>query len=137
MKKYATYCGLYCGACIGRILSEQKEGDSTSLHLKNEDNDTPCSGCGSSELSDCEFVQCNKNHGTECCAFCPEFPCSLLIKFLDEWEHHKDVIDNLRRIKEIGMENWLKEQKEIWKCRSCGSRTKWYQKRCSVCNSNL
>ena len=137
MRRYAAYCGLYCGACMGMILTERAEGDQTTGHLEDVDNDSSCPGCDSPGMAECEFIQCNKEHGTESCAFCPELPCSKLILFMDEYEHHKGVLDNLKRIKEIGMENWVTEQKKYWSCHTCGSRTQWYQKVCTSCNTPL
>jgi hypothetical protein len=29
----------------------------------------------------------------------------------DEWPHHKEVLENLQRIKEVGIDQWLSEQK--------------------------
>ena len=44
----------------------------------------------------------------------------MLIKFKDdEWEHHQQELENLYHIKEIGLDGWLAEQKEYWKCPAC------------------
>lgn len=137
MRKYATYCGLYCGACIGLILHEKEAGDQSVQHLDKDEEDTPCGGCRLPEMAKCEIIECNLAHGTECCAFCNEYPCAMIISFKDEWEHHHDVLDNLDRIKEVGVEKWLEEQRKFWQCGKCGSRTKWYQKICTVCNETI
>ena len=52
---------------------------------------------------------------------------------VDEWAHHIDVIENLDRIKEVGVDTWLEEQKLQWSCSKCGARTHWYQKKCEIC----
>lgn len=136
MRKYLTKCGLYCGACSSMLLHDKALGDESLAMLELEYQDEPCAGCASGVNPDCEFIHCNREHGSECCAFCAEFPCAMITKFAhDEWAHHIDVIDNLHRIKEIGMDAWLEEQKQQWSCPQCGTRTHWYQKVCHQCGA--
>lgn len=54
---------------------------------------------------------CVKKHGFETCTECSEiFNCAIFIRRkVAEWI---PATDNLRQIKEVGLENWLKEQKE-------------------------
>lgn len=135
---YAAYCGLYCGACCSMITHEKQRGDDSALQCVTDEKELPCEGCRAQYQQNCEFVRCNQAHGTESCAFCPEFPCGMLVKFqTDEWEHHQKVLDNLRRIREIGVEAWLAEQKEYWQCPACGFRTQWYQKQCTNCGAAI
>lgn len=137
MKRYFTYCGLYCGACSSMLLYDKAMGNIELKDFEVDYEETPCAGCMSGVNSDCEFVICNQQHGTESCAFCPEFPCEMIVKFSkDEWPHHIDVIDNLKRIKEIGIEAWLNEQQGEWSCPDCGKRTHWYQDKCLHCGAN-
>ena len=127
-----TGCGLYCGACSSMVAYDNGVAPSEAGNLP----DDPCPGCGSPEMQDCEFLVCNKEHNVECCAFCSEFPCSMILKFKeDEWPHHIEVIDNLNRIREIGADAWLAEQKKVWSCPECGTRTHWYQTECIICNA--
>jgi len=138
MKRHAAYCGLYCGACWSMIAYEQAQGESSALGVKLDANEPCCQGCDSAAQNTCEFVVCNKNHGTQSCAFCPEFPCVRITAFShEEWEHHKVVLDNLNRIKDIGTEAWLLEQKVYWTCPSCHARTKWYQEQCTHCDTEI
>lgn len=136
MNNCFTQCGLYCGACSSKLLHDKAMGDNELKDFQVEYQDSPCAGCASGVNPDCEFVICNQTHGTQCCAFCAEFPCPMIIKFSqDEWAHHIDVIDNLKRIKEIGIDAWLAEQKQQWSCPQCGSRTHWYQSKCCHCGA--
>jgi hypothetical protein len=54
---------------------------------------------------------CIKKHGFESCTECSEiFNCTIFLRRkVVEWI---PAADNLRQIKEVGLENWLKEQKE-------------------------
>lgn len=138
MSRYNAYCGLYCGACCSMITNDKANNVESALKMQTDAKELPCGGCDADSQSNCEFVTCCKEHGVDSCAFCPEFPCSMLMKFKDEeWEHHKVVLDNLSRIKEIGLQAWLAEQKEYWKCPQCGQRTQWYQKQCNICQTEI
>lgn len=138
MPRHNAYCGLYCGACCSMITHEKSQGDASAMAMETDPKELPCTGCDATYQQNCEFIVCNKAHGTESCAFCPEFPCAMIVKFKDdEWEHHQVVLDNLNRIKEIGIEGWLKEQQEYWQCPKCGKRTQWYQKQCNHCGETI
>jgi hypothetical protein len=138
MREKMAYCGLYCGACHSMINYEKQLGDAGAMEMQTDAAEKPCSGCEADAEHPCEFLVCNKNHGTECCAFCPEFPCAMIIEFKDtEWEHHQVVLQNLFRIKEVGVEKWLEEQAEYWQCPACGSRTMWYQRICTKCGGAI
>lgn len=137
MHKHFSYCGLYCGACSGMIVHEQQQGDPSVQDIKIPSDETPCSGCCNRTDEDCEIIRCNIEHGSECCAFCPEFPCQVIRNFNDEeWVHHCVVLDNHNRIKEIGIDAWLEEQKMFWSCQNCRSRTHWYQTHCETCGNS-
>lgn len=136
MRKNFTYCGLYCGACSSMLLYDKSLGDKELQDFEVDYEDSPCAGCASGVNPTCEFVLCNQEHNSECCAFCKEFPCEMILKFSqDEWAHHIDVIDNLTRIKEIGIDAWLSEQEKQWSCPTCGGRTHWYQIKCQHCGA--
>ena len=138
MDKYMTFCGLYCGACASMIIHEQHSDDPSVAHTPVPNDESACKGCNHDGLDNCEIVLCNKQHGTECCAFCPELPCHTIQNFNDtEWPHHADVIENLYRIKSIGIKAWLAEQSKRWRCQNCGTRSHWYQNKCENCGQNL
>ena len=56
------------------------------------------------------------------CFECASFPCKRL-KALDKRyrsKYHMSMVDNLRRIQELGMEAFLAEQEAQWRCPTCG-----------------
>lgn len=135
MSNYLACCGLYCGACSSLLLKEKAEGNPDLSDFCCDYEEEPCSGCGSN--GDCEFIRCCREHQVSNCAFCPEFPCAMITAFADEeWPHHKDVLDNLKRLREIGTEAWLAEQGKKWTCTSCGARIHWYQAQCRRCDNS-
>ena len=103
----AAPCGLYCGNCSDLLL------------------DRACHGCG----CDCEgcaaglhhtacaiYHCCTADRGLASCAECDDLPCTRLIQFANDpiWRTHLPVLENLRRIQRIGVEDWLDEQGAYW-----------------------
>jgi ribosomal protein S27AE len=136
--RYDTYCGLYCGACP--VLVANQKGTIEELASRNDMDpaDFVCAGCKSDTLAsfcaDCRFIPCAREKGVEFCVDCDEYPCENLTGFRDdERAHHSVVTKNLDRLKEVGLEAWLAEQDERWKCGACGARFAWYDEECPEC----
>lgn len=90
-------CGLYCGLC-NKFQSKAP---------------SRCVGCRLGEQhSWCSIWNCCvKKHGFDTCAECGEmFACPIFVRRkVIEWV---PAADNLRQIKESGLERWLREQEE-------------------------
>lgn len=119
-ESFDSYCGIYCGACS-----------------------TPgCKGCKIIDENhwslDCKFIKCAKEKGIEACPFCSEYPCEDIMEFeRDKYIHHRTILPNGQRIKEIGLEAWLAEQKVRWSCEKCGKGYTWFEEKCKSCSSEL
>jgi hypothetical protein len=96
-KSLTGCCGLYCGLCN----KYQSKAPSRCIGCKLGEQHSWCS------IWNC----CIKKHGFETCAECNEiFNCEIFLRRkVAEWI---PAADNLRQIKEAGLESWLKEQKE-------------------------
>jgi hypothetical protein len=96
-KSLAGCCGLYCGLCN----KYQSKAPSRCIGCKSGEQHSWCS------IWNC----CVKKHGFETCTECNEiFNCEIFLRRkVAEWI---PAADNLRQIKESGLENWLKEQRE-------------------------
>lgn len=99
-----SYCGLNCALCK---MVEQGE----------------CQGCrGAMEKHwspDCEFIKCATEKGHQYCFECKEFPCRKLQDFAaDGHEHHFLAVQNLKQMREMGMEQWLASQEKPMFCPS-------------------
>jgi len=120
-KRLAAVCGLYCGECniykashgdaeLQRHIAE-KVSEATNKEVKPEE--VKCEGCwGPPEVNwspDCRMHSCAVERGYRFCFQCEEYPCGKLVMFKDK--HYPHVLDNLNRMKQIGVEAWLKEQK--------------------------
>lgn len=115
-KKLAAPCGLYCGVCSDLVL------------------DGVCHGCGCDcgqcaagpHRRACDIYRCCvTERELETCAQCDGFPpvvvlqdncCTRIIQFAYDpiWRTHLPVLENLRRIRRIGVEAWLDEQEAYW-----------------------
>ena len=100
----AGVCGLYCGLCP-RFQSKAR---------------SRCLGCQLGEQhSYCSVYRCCvTRRGLFTCADCDEYPCERLLRVLgveeglDSFISHKPALLNLDRIREVGLEAYLGEQRE-------------------------
>jgi hypothetical protein len=133
----ATYCGLYCGACdiyqkrIGKsghelksVLDAYNFGDIAKEVPGLEGYDTfyktlntlisifgQCPACqkGGGD-PECKIRLCCKEKGYQTCAECPSLPCEKLKPLL---EVYPGLLENLKEIKEGGLEKWCRKQQEM------------------------
>jgi hypothetical protein len=99
-----------------------------------------CEGCLSDMLAfpcrNCGFRECALERDLTNCSQCLDSPCQLLIDFNNDGvPHHGEVLDNIERQKEIGMDAWLVEQEKRWCCVQCGSPLGWYDAECPSCGA--
>lgn len=98
--KLVGCCGMSCVLCP-RFHSQSK---------------SKCPGCGlSSNRESCSTYKCcTERHHYETCAECAVCPCERLFLQADwvGFNTRKKWIENLNRIKEIGIEKWFAEQME-------------------------
>jgi hypothetical protein len=151
-RKLAAPCGLYCGACSTYIA--RKRDDKAALNavakrvaerrgwvIKPEE-DLVCDGCLSSQLAifcrQCAMRDCALEKGITQCAQCSEFPCRTITNFNNDGRpHHGEVLANVCRQQEIGIDAWLEEQEKRWCCSNCGYAIEWYETKCPQCTSTL
>jgi rubrerythrin len=55
----------------------------------------------------------------------------------DKYLHHRTILPNGQRLKEVGLEAWLEEQKQRWSCQQCGLTYTWFESKCRSCGSDL
>jgi len=147
----AAPCGLYCGACS--IYVAGKRGDSKRLEQmvsglsqyagrELEIKDLACEGCSSEIVAlhcrDCAIRYCAIEKGCSHCAQCSVFPCKLINDFNnDGMLHHGEVLNNIKRQREIGIDAWIEEQEERWHCTKCNCAVDWYSDQCPGCGSPI
>jgi hypothetical protein len=144
-------CGICCGTCPKYLAP--RDNDIEYLQRASRESGFPieeirCDGC----LSDNVFATCRDcRHGFRRCAAekkvtwcfqCPEFPCSRLQSFLpihvvNGVSHHAGLIQELKYMKERGIEKWLEKQDKLGRCPHCGKMLYWYIRECPSCRFQL
>lgn len=111
-------CGMNCRLCVAYQFKEH-DINKRGFHRKY------CPGCiprgkHCLHMADkCELIGKGK---LRFCFECEYFPCKRL-KSLDKryrTKYHMSMIDNLRLIKEQGMDNFLDSESKKWTCPRCG-----------------
>lgn len=150
-RRLAAPCGLYCGACsirsaVGRNDSKliQQIADGLALYLGHPVavEDLNCDGCLSAVRAapcrECAIRDCAAAKGIDWCSRCPDFPCQIITDFNnDGLAHHSEVLDSIRRQQGVGIDVWIEEQEQRWRCHKCGRSTDWYAAQCPCCGAEL
>lgn len=125
-------CGVYCGACPSFGKS--------------------CRGCadesreqGRSSKWGCKVrVCCYEQEQKDFCIECEKFPCKAhKKKLLDthpedpRFKYRHEVPANFSKMKEKGIDDYLRYQKERWACPSCGGTVYFYHYRCGRCKREV
>lgn len=122
-------CGLDCSLC------------SKALAKNN-----PCPGCNGPDdnklefcVSQCGIILCRKRkeNGYRFCDECPDYPCEDVMekenRYTSRYPLKESPLENLRMIREMGMEEFLKQERERWTCEKCGSPIDVHHGVCSGC----
>jgi len=135
-------CGIYCGACLTyRACKDQDQAliqYLTGLGIPKET--IRCEGCTSGivmpQCAKCGFRDCAAQKGLVFCSECKGLPCEAL-KELSEERARKDNLphlslcpSSLQTLRQVGVQDWLKQQEKRWSCKSCGKRLHWYSETC-------
>lgn len=121
-------CGMNCSICIGHLREKNK-----------------CPGCRITDAYEsscgrkCILRSCLiiKNNNWEFCSDkCEKYPC-LRLKNLDKRYRTKygmSMIENLKFIKDKGIEMFLESEQEKWKCEKCGTGLSVHRDNCLNCD---
>ncbi len=122
-----SFCGLNCTVCEIYLASH---GDN-ELHdglvkffKENFDSNissVSCERCrGETDkcwTSDCHFRTCATEQGLTYCFECENFVCEELVEFGKQAPPNQaNIIENLKKMKEIGVEAWIVSQREVKFC---------------------
>ena len=131
-KWFIAVCGLNCARCDIYLAyhGNEKLRDEIIEWFKKERNETVkpeqmrCDGCrGPLDVhwsSECKMMLCARKRGLQHCFQCDDFPCTSVNEFSsDGISHHKRTVENSKRMKEIGIEAWIAEQKRRGQCVFC------------------
>ena len=129
-EKLIAPCGINCAICRG--------------YLREEDR---CLGCMVEHNSDrvkdlekCTIRMCEKRRESDsvyCIDCCDGMPCDMLNRLEERYSTRNDVspIENMRMIKQKGMEAFLKKEEAKWKCAHCGAVLSMHEDACIKCGT--
>lgn len=127
----AGRCGVYCGACRSYLLQKKDL-------FEEKGYKRGCKGCKAQDKN-CAFVKkgCKalRNKEIEYCFECEKIPCERLTSINNRYKSKYKVnfLDNLNRMKEIGVDQWLEEQKLLYTCPECGGEICVHDAECFDC----
>jgi hypothetical protein len=119
-------CGMDCAICSGHLrVKKQCPG------CNGDDAGKP-NQCVVCAIKNCEGISASRSGF---CFECATFPCARL-KRLDKRYRTKygmSMIENLRTIEEIGLEEFVAAERERWKCPGCGGVLCVHKEQCIHC----
>jgi len=117
-------CGIFCKNCSFYIATIEDNIDLKKQIAKKifPDKDPEliydkivCYGChgpiDTHWSPSCKILDCSREKGYMTCAECASFPCDYSKKFYGSYDHAKYELE-IYRIREIGLEKWIKEKEE-------------------------
>lgn len=157
-KEYlAAACGTFCGACPAYI-AKHSDDEVIKMKLQKRLSSGPpkaqkgipdpgwmdgllCDGCLSSGVlaahcQKCAIRNCAaKKQNDSRCSYCEELPCYRITNLINMggYLHRKEYLPNLIKIREMGVQEWVKYEEERWRCPKCGLPMSWYDAECSGC----
>jgi len=125
-------CGMNCAICAA-YLAAQNDLKTKGIKMPN------CPGCRPRNKH-CAYLKghCSKLSIKEVtyCFQCAGFPCNKL-KTIDKRyrsRYRMSMIENLNAIKANGIEKFLRNQEETWKCKTCGKLVSCHNGLCFNCD---
>jgi hypothetical protein len=135
-ERLAAACGTYCGACPSYIATHSEDG-----HIQRSNPWGDCDGClGGGKLAAhcraCRIRLCaaSKRSVTRC-SDCEELPCYRITSLINAggYPHREEYLPNLAAIREVGVQDWVRNEEERWRCPKCRLPMSWYDTRCARC----
>jgi hypothetical protein len=153
----AAACGTYCGACPAYLA---KHGEDEQMKMKRQKISSAvpakplkgippsnwmqgllCDGCLSGGVLAAHCKTCNiRLHALDTqdgarCTNCKELPCYRVTSLINmgQYLHRHEYLPNLKKIREMGAEEWVKREEERWRCPKCRLPMSWYDAECVRC----
>ncbi len=125
-------CGMNCGICRAYLAY-------THGVPKKRGKVTHCAGC-LPRAKNCYLIRgCPKlrKHEISSCTQCDTVPCKNLVHLDKRYRERYDMsmVENLRELKIKGMETFLKNQQEKYRCPNCGDIVCVHDRNCYSCGN--
>ena len=109
----------------------------------------PCGGCLGPEGQKyeycntwCDVMKCEKykRYRYRFCDECPDYPCEAIWekenRYQEKYALKESPIQNLKEIREVGMQTFLQRQKQRFACPVCGDIISVHTGKCRSCGKN-
>ena len=103
-------CGVNCFACYKHLAAKK-----------------PCCGCLAGDegkpghCRTCFIKECCEDKGIARCFECAEFPCPESKRMERNYKKYGvSPVGNLARARAVGLDAFMREERERWSCTSCG-----------------
>ncbi len=126
-------CGMNCGICSGYLAFSRNLP-------RRRGKITHCAGCRPRNKQ-CAFLKgrCQKltDNQISFCFECDDFPCYSLRRIDERYRrnYYMSMIDNLNEIKQSGINAFLQNQREKYKCPRCGGVICIHNRKCYDCDT--
>jgi hypothetical protein len=120
-------CGVICDICLGFQRDKKK-----------------CVGCNNTgnkpyHCTVCSIKVCDEKKGNEklLCYDCDKFPCKRIVSLDKRYtqKYGESPIQNLTRIKNTGLSEFIATENEKWKCNKCGQLLCVHKEVCLNCGN--
>jgi len=131
----AAPCGLFCGSCRQYLAWKKDLLEEKGLKIG-------CKGCRIRNKN-CMFIRRDcpalRKKELEFCYECEKFPCQKLQKMDDLYQgrYFVSLVENLKRIEDIGVDMWLKEQEKLYTCPNCEGEICVHDAECYDCGNKI
>ena len=148
----AAACGTYCGACPAYIAKhgtdeqikmrlQMKSSSGHGIPPSNWMDGLLCDGCLSGGQLAAHCQRCNirlhalNTQNNSRCSDCGELPCNRITNLINMggYLHRKEYLPNLKKIREMGVQEWVKYEEKRWLCQKCSMTMSWYDTECAGC----
>ena len=116
-------CGMNCGVCR---LAFRTKGR--------------CHGCRGEQAkpkycATCRIRNCGELRGRRFCVECSKYPCPRLRRLDARYRsrYRTSLVENLERIRQLGLERFVQLERQRWACRGCGLLTSVHKEACLYC----
>jgi len=106
-------CGMNCGLCQAYLRNKKKCPSCNGIDVGK------AASCVKCRIKNCEEIQASKS---KFCYECSKFPCTRM-KQLDKryrTRYAMSMIENLKEIQNLGIDEFITNQKIKWTCGNCG-----------------
>ena len=123
-------CGMNCRLCWGHL---RERNTCPGCRVNNSKESQKSKYRSTCKIRNCEQIINGKTK--YCSDHCDSFPCDRL-KQLDKryrTKYEMSMIDNLKKINDFGIRNFIRIEKRKWACPECGELTCVHKPTCLSC----